>query len=279
VYIGSRFWSEKGDLRMKPTDVGKGTVGQLSECLLRRLDSYALAASAAGVGLLALAQPAEARIVYTPVHRRITVGKDVLLDLNHDGRNDFKFHVQRATFRSGTYLLLDVDPAGGENGIWGENKYAYALPGGRRIGGQKNSYFYKSENFMAGLSATAAGARKYSGPWENGGKGVKDRYLGLKFVANGQTHLGWARLNVRIFYSQKVVIDAVLTGYAYETIPNKPIITGRQSGPENALDVYNSSPAVPGGGYRSAVLGMLASGSPALSIWRRKQSAPGEASD
>ena len=39
---------------------------QLSELLHKRLSAYALAASAAGVG--ALAQPAEARIVYTPKH-------------------------------------------------------------------------------------------------------------------------------------------------------------------------------------------------------------------
>jgi hypothetical protein len=37
----------------------------LSESLQRHLNAYALAASAAGVGMSALAQPAEAKIVYT----------------------------------------------------------------------------------------------------------------------------------------------------------------------------------------------------------------------
>jgi len=36
--------------------------------LEHRLSGYALAASAAGVGVVALAQPTEARIVYTPAH-------------------------------------------------------------------------------------------------------------------------------------------------------------------------------------------------------------------
>jgi len=42
--------------------------GTLSSSLEHRLNSYALAASAAGVSFLALAQPAEAKIVYTPEH-------------------------------------------------------------------------------------------------------------------------------------------------------------------------------------------------------------------
>ncbi len=38
---------------------------KLSDSLHQRLNSYALAASAAGVGLLALVQPAQAKIIYT----------------------------------------------------------------------------------------------------------------------------------------------------------------------------------------------------------------------
>ena len=41
---------------------------QLSDSLHHRLNAYALAAGAAGVSLLALAGPAQARIVYTPGH-------------------------------------------------------------------------------------------------------------------------------------------------------------------------------------------------------------------
>ncbi len=43
----------------------------LSESLQRHLNAYALAASAAGVGMLALAQPAEAKIVYHRTHHVI----------------------------------------------------------------------------------------------------------------------------------------------------------------------------------------------------------------
>jgi hypothetical protein len=60
---------------------------ELSDSLHHRLNSYALAASAAGVGVLAVAQPADAKIVYTPAH--VVVSEVVPLDLNHDGIVDF----------------------------------------------------------------------------------------------------------------------------------------------------------------------------------------------
>jgi hypothetical protein len=42
---------------------------QLSKSLHHRLNAYALASGAAGVGMLAMAQPAEAKIIYTAAHR------------------------------------------------------------------------------------------------------------------------------------------------------------------------------------------------------------------
>jgi hypothetical protein len=57
----------------------------LSPSIDQRLTSYALAASAAGVGVLALTMPAEGRIIYTPAHHVITHGGSFSLDVNHDG--------------------------------------------------------------------------------------------------------------------------------------------------------------------------------------------------
>ena len=62
----------------------------------------------------------------------------------------------------------------------------------------------------------------------------------------------------------------VLTGYAYETVPNKPIVTGKTKGPED-VNTAEPSPAAllaP----EPASLGLLAMGAPALSIWRREES-------
>jgi hypothetical protein len=62
---------------------------RLSERLHRQLNMYAVAASAAGVGMLALAQPTEAKIVYTPTYQRFLPNTDLNIDLNNDGVVDF----------------------------------------------------------------------------------------------------------------------------------------------------------------------------------------------
>ena len=66
-----------------------GTPSRLPDSLHRQLNLYALAASAAGVGALALAQPAEAKIIYTKTHMVIAGAEQYYLDLNHDKITDF----------------------------------------------------------------------------------------------------------------------------------------------------------------------------------------------
>jgi hypothetical protein len=110
------------------------------------------------------------------------------------------------------------------------------------------------------------------GKWIN----VNNRYLGLKFKIKGKFHYGWARLSVHNFIND---ISATLTGYAYETIPNKPIITGKTKG-EDDSSVEQPNPADPSPDAsltdpipapQPASLGALAMGARVLSIWRRKE--------
>jgi hypothetical protein len=68
------------------------------------------------------------------------------------------------------------------------------------------------------------------GPWSQ----VKQAYVGLQFVVEGRIHYGWAR--VRINSQSPKGISATLTGYAYETIPNKPITTGATKGPDVVVE-------------------------------------------
>jgi hypothetical protein len=210
---------------------------------------YALSAAAAGVGMLALAQPAEGKIVYTPAHEN-AVG--VKLDLNHDGIADFKFcfwsdfshssctawspRPQTATY----YDALLVNPLNGTNMIWGANGIASALVAGKRVGA--NGLFAKGNYFMAHSHSNTF----CKDPWCNATR----RYLGLKFVIEGKIHYGWARLNVH-WSRQK----AILTGYAYETVANKAIVTGKTKGP----DVITVDPGS---------LGHLAEGASAIPAWR-----------
>ena len=219
----------------------------LPESIQRQLNMYALAASAAGVGILALSVPAEGAIVYTPAHHRIPKGGSVKLDLNHDGVTDFRFvatfQTTTSTFRSN----LSVLPAAG-NGVegWtGGRPYASALRLGAGIGPLR--YFPGKQ--MASVNVGPA-AIYYVGIWVN----VKNRYLGLRFKIKGKTHFGWARLGVQV---QNHTVVGTLTGYAYETIPGKAIKAGQTKDDDATI--------------QPASLGHLARGASALSAWRGKQ--------
>ena len=72
-----------------PKHLATSTPANLSESVQHRLNMYALVATAAGVGVLASPQSAEAKIVYTPANITISPGTTFPLDLNHDGFNDF----------------------------------------------------------------------------------------------------------------------------------------------------------------------------------------------
>lgn len=194
----------------------------LSESLHRRLNMYSLAASAAGVGVLLSAPKAEARIVYTSTHIVLSGGA-LPLDLNHDGVVDFvlldRFH--RTGVNTNVFRLY-ANPAHNGNGVEGKSfRSAQALNQGSEIG-SKDDFL---GNLMGSFcSFNGSSTVCLAGDWLN----VGQRYLGLRFTIKGETHYGWARLNVS--YGVQRGIVTTLTGYAYETISNKAIIAGKTDG-------------------------------------------------
>lgn len=85
----------------------------MSENFELRLAAYAKAAAAAGVGLLAAAPQASAKIVYTPAHILFTGGA-IPIDLNHDGINDFVLSIYNF-ISNGRRLRVVVGAA--QNGV------------------------------------------------------------------------------------------------------------------------------------------------------------------
>jgi hypothetical protein len=242
---------------------------ELSRSLHQQLNTYALAAGAAGVGLLALAPPAEAKIIYTPAHRVITPKHSYNIDFNHDGITDFKIANSVSACTDFCFFELRQRPRDGNSAegytVGSGFPLDSALKPGARIG--PRSPYKKGTAAMVVARSNVYTSNKtiVYGPWVN----VKDRYLGLKFQIKGNTHYGWARLNVKV---SKTTITATLTGYAYETIPNKPIIAGKTKGRDDA-SVKESNPALTVPTPEAATLGVLALGSPGLSIWKREESA------
>jgi hypothetical protein len=201
---------------------------KVSESLQRQLNAYALAAGAAGVGMLALAQPSEAKIVYTKTHQVIGTNGVYLLDLNHDGVTDFLLVESGTPTFNGTRAsnTLRARPALG-NAVEGKSGnpriLASALNHGARVGHGAPFIKGKSYGTMVATFATDLGGGP-SGQWVN----VTNRYLGLKFQIDGKTHYGWARMTVQL--PGNFLINATLTGYAYETTLGKAILTGQTEG-------------------------------------------------
>lgn len=235
----------------------------LSDSLHRQLNSYALAASAAGVSVLALIQHADAKIIYTATHVVIAERQSYRFDLTNSGQVQFLLSNLLTSTEYGhttSGMFLGVHQPKTEqvyihysSGKW----WAAALRAGAKIG-SKAKFSTHADASMETYSE--------HGPWLN----VKGRYLGLRFQVGGEVHYGWARLNV----STHPVI-ATLTGYAYETIPNKPIIAGQTKGPNDDAEtdnpgasITNPVPDIP----QPATLGALALGAPGLAIWRREES-------
>jgi hypothetical protein len=238
----------------------------LPEPFHRQLNMYALAAGAAGVGVLPLTQRAEARIVYTPANIKITEnGGLISFDLNHDGIPDFGLSNKYLHTQTQWYGTLAVVQARKANEIWGVQSKgllcAGALPKGIRVG-PKGRF---QEDPTTGLVMAFSNPDTYFGRWFH----VKQAYLGLKFVIKGKTHFGWARVKLNV----KGQITATLTGYAYETIPNKPIVTGETRSTDGTSKDEQPNPAALAAPIaKPDRLGLLALGSSGLSIWRRKES-------
>jgi len=100
----------------------------------------------------------------------------------------------------------------------------------------------------------------------NEGKGIKNRYLGVKFQIQGRFHFGWARITVTTTSNS---FTATLTGYAYETIPGKGIIAGKTKGVEE-IDDQRIASTLSALQQQPATLGVLAFGARGLSIYRNE---------
>jgi hypothetical protein len=174
------------------------------------------------------------------------------IDLNNDGIKDFLLRTSFYAGSSGLVVGLNASGYRNADNLVAGRRYsrsgyflstASALPAGARIGPKGN--FSVRLPFLAEELFNGVGSQNSDlGPWAGHGKGVTDRYLGLKFVINGEVHYGWARLSVTLGHHRQFDdVSGTLTGYAYETVPNKPIIAGQITGP----DVITVQPETLGG--------------------------------
>jgi len=224
---------------MKPLSRPPRAPSKLSYSVHHQLNMYALAASAAGVGVLASGSPAEAKVVYTPATANMAIRMDcgpVGLDLNHDGIIDFQLGIFRSSGSCQAIPLLGphshpwfvISPVQQSNGVWSvqstfsgnQIQCVAALPKGTRVGSH-SPFRMGTWQVLYGQSNGSWGTAHFC-PWR---KGVQ-AYLGLEFVITGKIHFGWARV------ASNGVGTAYVSGYAYESVPGKAIVTGKIKGPD-----------------------------------------------
>jgi hypothetical protein len=240
---------------------------KLSPSTRGKLDMYGLAAAAAGIGLAALSSPAQAEVVFTPAHQQIG-DNGVILDLNHDGIADFKIQ-QAGFFARGAGVVVYSHQSNRVFGTASQRNFVSMLPLGYTVGpnstrfkrGAASSIYPMPKKFMYYCTENSGG-KSCAGPWD---KGTNGGYVGFKFSINGEVHYGWARLKVTV-KQPNFQISVYLTGYAYETVANQPIITGQTSGTSGSSAQESKTSAT--SAHPSPTLGMFSSGASALPLWR-----------
>jgi len=247
-----------------------------NQILNRRLLSYATAATAAGAGVLGLTQTAEAQVVFTPTHVMIGAHTSYSLDLTNTGTTDFILHGSVTANCSTVFSALLAQPAfqnALEGGIYNGLNVAKALNPGKVIGSSQRFVSQGNGGVLMGEAIYSPGGGQYRGNWIH----VMNRYLGLKFQINGETHFGWARMTVKLLLARPMQV--LLSGYAYETQPSTPIVAGQTEDQDDAPPGVPRVEEGPGAGAflddprapQPASLGILALGASGLPLWRREK--------
>jgi hypothetical protein len=242
------------------------------ETINQRLTLYSFAAAAAGVGVLALAQPAEGSIVVTQADVTVGVGTPAFIDLNGDGKTDFEFSIARGGYDHSFYNTLNVIPLTGGRPVGGARgqigPYGSALVAGAKIGPSAHfsSSVARGQVMLERTNGFVSGSSQYTayGPWGVKGTYGSYRYLGVKFLINGQTHYGWIKLLV----SRSPGFQGFIQEFAYETTANKSLTAG-----QTQASTLDSSTAVEQNklGPVGPSLGMLAAGVDGLPLWREQE--------
>jgi hypothetical protein len=246
---------------MHSSSRGSRTKQPLSESLMARVNAYVLAAGAAGVAMIALAQPSDAEIIFTPANAAVPRNQHLSLDLNHDGTPDFGFFFRGSAYHTFNATIY-ANPVSGGGVIMAGPGAGYAAPLARGFGiGPGRNFAIGGSRRMErthGFDYEGPYYRRAYGPWAN----QQNKYLGVEFFIDGELHYGWIRLTVTIVEDE--LMDATITGYAYETNPNQSIHAGQLSDEASV-----SAKTVP---MASPSLGALAVGSLGLNLWRREDS-------
>lgn len=206
---------------------------KISNELLSRVGKYSVLAGASLTVLSGCKKDEESNIVYTDitdVNLTPTVNNDLshFIDLNADGINDLKINVEN--YYDNYYGYIDESgfvSADGQNGgnlltrnqtIDGYNvTFGIGLLEGADVGPAQT--IWGASGYLAGKTFESY----YNITEEYGDFLGTERYLGVRFTVQGNTHYGWVRISAGADGKSAIIKD-----YAYHKIPNTPIKSGQK---------------------------------------------------
>jgi hypothetical protein len=224
-----------------------------------------LAAYALATGTILAAPPqTSADIIYSGVvDKPLERNASLELDLNGDGTTDFtvlnlivgREAVLAVEAPSNNTVVITPPDAAALN-PFDEVSANDQLGGGLR--GMVAFAVSSSGYYFSGYNS--------SGPWAN----AQNKFLGLRFVfPDGSNHYGWARLSVGGFNAV-----ATLHDWAYEDIPEKPILAGDTIGGGGGGGAAFPPAAPPPRAPEPSPLAVLAHGAAGVEIHLRSQPCP-----
>jgi hypothetical protein len=227
--IGNHPGNNKSLRTSKPTLV--------SDALLRQINTYALAAGAAGVAALACAPQAEA----APVCKTLSVSISATntIPFNPAGEKFPPFQIAQTTFNtvtSGSFGEKSVWNRGfftpnseGANVLLGKSNFPAALASGASIGPGGNFGKGGSYGLLFTYGVGSPSHRRH-GTVNNHFGNLKlqaTNLVGLQFTQNGNLHYGWARLQITLQKGRIGKATAIqYLGWGYESTPNTAIAAG-----------------------------------------------------
>ncbi|MBK8487249.1 MAG: T9SS type A sorting domain-containing protein [Chitinophagales bacterium] len=207
---------------------------------ITNLNTMLIGYSALSVSFLLIAQKSDAQIIYTdidPDEMLLPYYDDGFdMDINGDGTNDFHFQVYSWGFTAyaGYEYFAAIQPLG-------SNAAGYILDSSFRecssyLNVQKvapvlnaedtisaDMQFANEEIIFASVSQDdypCYGSGQMLGSWVN----KSEKFCAIKFKIDSEYHYGWIRMSMNEFY------EITIHDYAYESLPDVPIIAGRTTG-------------------------------------------------
>ena len=170
------------------------------------------------ISLFAFASTTVAEVVYTQANVTLSGDGSIKIDLNHDGIVDFVLRshsrITSCGLRDGLIGSTKMIPAIGDGVVVSDLNFAVLLGSGVPINAKKT--FYNGKTIVTQFYICSSGTKDFAG------------YLGLEFQLDGQTHYGWAQVDIDGYYNWRAHgMRTTLIDFAYETIPGQAIKTGQ----------------------------------------------------